>query len=226
MKPRSGRTARGFAFSVSRDSPLELCPRLYGVREVDTGPAHAILDGMTGKRLEQSWHRSVPDGDTLPRLVCGSCGFIRYENPKVVVGSVITHGDRYLVCKRAIEPRKGFWTIPAGFMELGETPAEGAMREAREEACAEIAIDGLLAVYTIRHLSQVQMIFRATLVDPYVAAGPESEAAELVAFDEIPWNELAFPSVRWALHQHRIASGGALGAPFGNPNGEDGHIHD
>lgn len=179
---------------------------------------------MSASRVEESWRRLVPEGDSLPRLVCESCGFVRYENPKIVVGAVVTHDERYLVCRRAIEPRKGFWTIPAGFMELGETPAEGAMREAREEACAEISIDGLLAIYTIRHISQVQMIFRAHLTEPEFAPGPESEAAELVRFEEIPWGALAFPSVHWALRQHRRVWGADLGAPFGNPDGEDGHV--
>jgi ADP-ribose pyrophosphatase YjhB (NUDIX family) len=165
----------------------------------------------------------VPPGDALPRLVCDSCGFIRYENPKIVVGAVVTQDDRYLMCRRAIEPRRGFWTLPAGFMELGETPAEGAAREAREEACAEIAIDGLLAVYTIRHLGQVQLIHRATLLSS-VEPGPESEAVALLRWDEVPWEEIAFPSVHWALRQHRSIAGKPLGAPFGNPPGEDGRL--
>ncbi len=180
---------------------------------------------MTGKRLEESFRRVVPPGDSLPRLVCDSCGFVRYENPKIVVGSVVTHGELYLLCRRAIEPRRGFWTIPAGFLELGETPEEGARREAQEEASATLAIDGLLAVYTIRHISQVQMIFRATLEGGVHAPGPESEATELVPFDAIPWGDLAFPSVHWALRQHRSLAGAPLGAPFRNPPGEEGRVH-
>jgi ADP-ribose pyrophosphatase YjhB (NUDIX family) len=178
---------------------------------------------MSPRRLEERWVRRVPPGDSIPRLICDSCGFIRYENPKLVVGAVVTEGERYLMCRRAIEPRKGYWTLPAGFMELGEGPAEGAAREAREEACAEIAIDGLLAVYTIRHIGQVQMIFRARLTSG-IEAGPESEAVALLRWEEIPWSEIAFPSVHWALHQHRQVGTAPLGAPFGNPVGEDGRL--
>jgi ADP-ribose pyrophosphatase YjhB (NUDIX family) len=178
---------------------------------------------MSPTREKERWVECVPPGDSLPRLVCDHCGFIRYENPKVVVGSVVTLGDRYLMCRRAIEPRRGYWTLPAGFMELDETPAEGAAREAREEACAEIAIDGLLAVYSIRHIGQIQLIYRATLRSE-VEPGPESEAVALLLWDEIPWAEIAFPSVRWALHQHRSLAGAPIGAPFGNPAGEDGRI--
>ncbi|MBU6373063.1 MAG: NUDIX domain-containing protein [Alphaproteobacteria bacterium] len=160
----------------------------------------------------------TPEGDDRQRQVCGTCGFINYVNPKIVVGSVVTHGDKILFCRRAIEPRRGFWTLPAGFMEEGETVEEGAMREAREEACATIEIDGLLAVYSIPRISQVQLMFRARLVDSAVAPGPESLEVALLGWDEIPWSELAFPSVKWALEQHRAMLAGATG-PFGNPPG-------
>ena len=148
-------------------------------------------------------HRRIPPGDTLERRVCDECGFIDYVNPKIIVGSVCTWQDRFLLCKRAIDPRKGYWTIPAGFMELNETTAEGAVREAREEACADIEINALLGVYNIARISQVQLIFRARLISPDVAAGPESEQVGLFAWDEIPWDQLAFPSVTWALHHFR-----------------------
>jgi ADP-ribose pyrophosphatase YjhB (NUDIX family) len=107
-------------------------------------------------------------------------------------------------------------------MELHETTAEGAMREAWEEARARIAIDGLLAVYEIPRISQVQLIYRARLIDPAFAAGPESLEVRLFGWDEIPWSELAFPSVRWALHHHREAAGEAVPMPRGNPPGETG----
>src|SRR5262249_33702118 len=146
-----------------------------------------------------NFKRVVPEGDNRERLVCVDCGFINYENPKIVVGSVVHDGSKILLCRRAINPRKGFWTLPAGFMEQHETAMEGAMREAWEEATAKIAIEALLAVYSIPRLSQVQLIYRAHLAVPGIAAGPESEEVGLFAFDEIPWKELAFPSVHWAL---------------------------
>ena len=105
--------------------------------------------------------RRIPEGDDRERLVCPDCNFVAYENPKIVVGSIVAEGDRVLLCRRAIEPRAGFWTIPAGYMEMGETVAEGAQREAWEEARARIAIDGVLAIYSIARLGQVQVIFRA-----------------------------------------------------------------
>jgi len=106
-------------------------------------------------RAKPLFRRVVPEGDNRERQVCDSCGFIAYENPKIVVGSVVRHEGRVLLCRRAIEPRSGFWTLPAGYLELHETPEEGAMREAVEEAEARIALRGLLAVYAIPRLSQV-----------------------------------------------------------------------
>src|SRR5271156_4529673 len=105
--------------------------------------------------------RAIPEGDDRERLVCVECGFVLYDNPKIVVGSVARWGDRILLCRRAINPRRGFWTLPAGYLELNEATAEGARREAQEEALADIAIDGLLAVYSIPRISQVQLIYRA-----------------------------------------------------------------
>lgn len=159
----------------------------------------------------------VPDGDNRERLVCETCGFIQYENPLVVAGSVIVEGDRVLLCRRAIEPRKGFWTIPAGFLELNETVEDGARREAREEALAEIAIDGLLAVYTIQRISQVQLIYAAHLAEPGFGVGEESLEVRLFDWDDIPFDEIAFPSVHWALGQRREMKGTVPGIPFTNP---------
>jgi len=144
-------------------------------------------------------HRTIPPGDNRERMVCQECGYIAYENPKIVVGSVVSAGSRVLLCRRAIDPRRGFWTLPAGYLELHESTVAGALREAQEEACAEIAIEGLLAVYNIPRLSQVQIIYRARLAGPVIAAGAESLEVRLFAWDEIPWDELAFPSVDWAL---------------------------
>jgi ADP-ribose pyrophosphatase YjhB (NUDIX family) len=161
--------------------------------------------------------RSIPEGDDRERLTCAECGFIAYENPKVVVGSVVAEGDDVLLCRRAIEPRSGFWTLPAGYLELGETVEEGARREAWEEARARIALEGVLAVFSIARIAQVQVIFRAGLAEPGIAAGPESLEVRFFAWDEIPWEAIAFPSVRWALTAWRETVGAALGPPAMNP---------
>jgi ADP-ribose pyrophosphatase YjhB (NUDIX family) len=167
--------------------------------------------------------KRVPEGDTHERHVCDDCGWIHYVNPKIVVGAVIAQDDGILLCRRAIEPRKGFWTIPAGYMEERETSEAGAMREALEEACANIRIDALLAVYNIPRISQVQLIYRATLAKPDYAAGPESLEVKLFGWSEIPWDDLAFPSVHWALNHHRSVIGREGFPAFSNPPGEFGN---
>ena len=165
----------------------------------------------------------IPEGDNRERKVCPECGFIDYENPKVVVGAVCRWEDRILLCRRAIEPRRGFWTLPAGYLELNETTADGAKREAWEEARAKIALDGVLAVYSIARLSQVQVIYRARLLSPAIEIGPESTEVGLFRWAEIPWPDLAFPSVRWALDHYR-AGLAQPGLPTqGNPPGEIGN---
>jgi ADP-ribose pyrophosphatase YjhB (NUDIX family) len=161
----------------------------------------------------------IPPGEDRERLVCGDCGFIHYENPKIVVGSVCTYGDRFVLCKRAIEPRAGYWTLPAGYLELNETPEQGAVREAWEEARARIDIDQLLAVYSIPRISQVQLIYRARLIAPDIEPGPESLDVRLSPWNEIPWDDLAFPSVHWALHHHREVAALPSFAPRVNPAG-------
>ncbi|HVZ02891.1 MAG TPA: NUDIX hydrolase [Dongiaceae bacterium] len=173
---------------------------------------------------QQNFRRMVPEGEDRERLVCADCGFINYENPKIVVGSVVHHGDRILLCRRAINPRKGYWTLPAGFLEQHETTMAGAEREAWEEARAKIEIDSLLAVYSIPRLSQVQLIYRARLAAPEIAAGPESVEVGLFGFDDIPWQEIAFPSVHWALWQDREVQGRTVFPPFVNPAGELGAL--
>lgn len=170
--------------------------------------------------LAPAFTRAVPQGDTLERAVCGNCGFVAYENPKIVVGSVVRHDGRILFCRRAIEPRRGYWTVPAGFLELGETPEDGARREAREEAGAALVLDGLLAVYSVPRLSQVQLIYRARLADGVFSAGAESLEVGLFGWDEIPWDDIAFPTVHWMLaHERQVQEGRATG-PFANPPGD------
>lgn len=171
-----------------------------------------------------SFETRIPEGDNRHRQVCNDCGFIAYENPKVVVGAVVTYEDRILLCRRAINPRSGFWTLPAGYMELHETAEAGAMREAWEEARAKIAIDRLLGAYTIPRLSQVQLIYRARLIDPQISAGPESLAVGLFRWAEIPWAELAFPSVHWALGHFDAVRGRDDFAAFSNPADATGNL--
>ncbi len=161
--------------------------------------------------------RRIPDGDTTERYVCGDCGHIYYSNPKIVVGSVVTDGGKILLCRRAIEPRKGFWTLPAGFLEEHETPEDGAKREAKEEAECEIVLDALLAVYSVPRISQVQLMYRALLKTPQFAPGPESLEVALFAWEDIPWTELAFPSVAWALNHYRETKDQPVFAPRTNP---------
>jgi ADP-ribose pyrophosphatase YjhB (NUDIX family) len=141
----------------------------------------------------------IPEGDTLERAVCDACGTIHYLNPKIVVGCLPVYGDRILICKRAIEPRYGLWTLPAGFMENNETAAEGAMREALEEANARVQIEDLYTVYSIPHISQVYMMFRAKLLDTDFSPGIESLEVKLVREHEIPWDQLAFAMVKRTL---------------------------
>ena len=167
---------------------------------------------------------SVPDGDDRERLVCNDCGFIHYVNPKIVVGAVCEWQGKILMCRRAIPPRKGYWTLPAGYMEERETSEHGAMREAREEANAQIEILSLLAVYNIPRISQVQLIYKARLTSPDVSAGPESTEVALYDWDEIPWEEIAFPSSHWALHHYRQVRHTDSFVPFGNPEGESGNF--
>ena len=145
-----------------------------------------------------------------------------------MVGTVVVAGPSVLLCRRAIEPRRGFWTLPAGYLELGETLEEGAAREAREEAEADIAIDGILSVFSIARIGQVQVIFRGRFANPdapHYAAGPESLEVGLFEWDAIPWDRIAFPSVRWALNGWHANPCGALGAPAGNPADDRRGVH-
>ena len=172
-------------------------------------------------------HLIVPEGDNRDRLVCKDCGFINYQNPIVVVGTVTRwfendegDGEGILLCKSAIDPRKGFWTLPAGYLELEETTEDGAIRETWEEARAKVSIDRLMAIYNISRLSQVQLIYQATLLSPNISAGEESLEVGLFSWKEIPWDKIAFPTVRWALHQNRSVIGQESFEPFTNPENE------
>lgn len=184
-----------------------------------TPPADQTESRDGGPRI-----REVPEGDNRERLVCPDCGFINYENPKIVVGAVIGHEGKILLARRDINPRRGYWTIPAGFLELNETAAAGACREAREEVCADIAIDGVLGIYNVPRISQVQIIYRATLRQPGFGVGEETQEVGLFDWEDIPRDEIAFPSVHWALDHYRCVEGVAAFAPYSNPEGETGNF--
>lgn len=142
----------------------------------------------------------VPSGDHLPRHVCIRCGHIQYFNPRVIVGCIPEWEDgRILMCRRNIEPRLGLWTFPAGFMELSETSAEGAAREAREEAEVDVEIGGLLAMINVPYVSQVYVVHRARMRSLHHAPTPESSETRLMTESEIPWDEIAFPTVLHSL---------------------------
>ena len=143
--------------------------------------------------------RRVPPGDSLPRWVCDACGMIHYQNPLMVVGTVPEHSGRILLCRRAIEPRRGLWTLPAGFMELGETTEEGALRETVEEAGARVELEGLYSLLNVVRVGQVHLFYRARMLDIDFVPGPESLEARLFAEDEVPWDEIAFRTTKKTL---------------------------
>ncbi len=141
----------------------------------------------------------IPPGDNLPRYVCEACNTIHYQNPRMILGTIPEYGDKIILCKRAIEPRYGKWTLPAGFMENGETTFQGAARETLEEANARVEIGQLYALYNIPHINQVYILFRARLLDLDFSAGAETLETALYAEQDIPWEQLAFATVRNTL---------------------------
>lgn len=159
-----------------------------------------LFCSQCGTRVE--WR--IPAGETRNRAVCPECNHIHYDNPKCIVGTIPVHQNKILLCQRAIEPGYGLWTLPAGFMECNETIAQGAQREALEEACAHThLIEPIFALIDIPHIGQIHAFFRAELLElpnqPLFAVGEETMAVQLFAIDEIPWDDIAFNSVRWAL---------------------------
>ncbi|MFN9720599.1 MAG: NUDIX domain-containing protein [Planctomycetota bacterium] len=157
-----------------------------------------------------------PPDDNRDRLVCSDCGWIHYENPRIIVGAVVRHGGEILFCRRAIRPRYGFWTIPGGFMELGESPEQGAQREVFEEAGARVHIDGLLGIYAVPRIGQVHLIYQATLIDGQYQSGTESLDTQLfpATSEGIPWHDLAFPVNHWTLRDFLSLNGGDVIQPF------------
>jgi ADP-ribose pyrophosphatase YjhB (NUDIX family) len=144
----------------------------------------------------------IPAGDSLPRHVCDTCSTIHYQNPKMIVGCIAEWEDRVLLCRRAIEPRLGLWTVPAGFMENGETTAQGAARETLEEANARVEVGPLYAMYNIPHINQVYILFRARLLDLNFSAGTESLEVKLFDEKDVPWESIAFATVRNTLNHY------------------------
>jgi ADP-ribose pyrophosphatase YjhB (NUDIX family) len=144
----------------------------------------------------------VPVGDTLPRHVCGECGAIHYRNPRLVVGALPVWEDSVLLCRRAIEPRYGKWTLPAGFMENGESVADAAVRETLEEACARVELDELLSMVSVPCINQVHVVYRARLLDLDFAAGAETLELRLFSEMDIPWGDIAFRSISNALRHY------------------------
>ena len=144
----------------------------------------------------------VPEGDSHMRHVCPQCGEIHYLNPKLVIGCVAEWEGKILLCRRAIEPRHGLWTLPAGFMENGESTTQAALRETLEEACARVSIDHLFALVNIPHINQVHLFYRGRMLDSGFDAGEESLETSLFRETEIPWNDLAFRSVTLCLQAY------------------------
>ena len=164
----------------------------------------------------------VPPGDSLPRHICGNCGHIQYENPKIVVGCVVEWQGDILLCRRAIEPRLGYWTLPAGFMENGETTSQAAARETLEEAGAGILIDAPFALFSLAQIGQVHLFYRGRMSSPVYAPGEESLDVALFAAEDIPWESLAFRSV--ALCLERYLSDRSKGR-FGFHESDLGHLN-
>ena len=144
----------------------------------------------------------VPDDDNRSRHICTACGVIHYQNPKMVIGSIPEWENKVLLCRRAIEPRHGLWTLPGGFMENGESTAQAAIRETLEEANARVELGDLYSMYSLPYIDQVHMLFRARLLDLDFGPGPESLEVKLFSEAEIPWDEIAFRPVRLSLEHY------------------------
>ena len=141
----------------------------------------------------------IPEGDDRVRHICDACDTVHYQNPKLIAGCIPVWENRILLCRRAIEPRKGYWTLPAGFMELGETIAQAAAREAQEEANIDVAIGDIFTIFNLPHISQVYVFFLARMTSARYSAGTESLETRLFDEPEIPWDDLAFETVRRSL---------------------------
>lgn len=165
--------------------------------------AHANIPAMNFcTQCGQAVELRIPPGDHLPRYVCTQCGTVHYQNPRIIAGCVPDHEGRILLCRRAIEPRLGYWTVPAGFMENRETVQQAAARESLEEARAAVQIGSLLAVVHVMEAHQVHIFFRAILPRAEFGIAPESLEVGLFAESDIPWSQIAFPSIEFALQRY------------------------
>jgi ADP-ribose pyrophosphatase YjhB (NUDIX family) len=144
----------------------------------------------------------IPEGDNRERYVCDSCNTIHYSNPNVVVGTLPAFEDKILLCKRAIEPRVGLWTVPAGFLENGESLLQGAWRETKEETQAEVDMKEILTIFNIPQINQIYVIYRANIEDNSFGPTSESLDVKLFSYDEVPWEELAFPFVPKTINHY------------------------
>lgn len=163
-----------------------------------------------------NFQQRIPDGDTHQRQVCSDCNWIHYENPRVIASALCIWQNQVLLCRRAIPPRYGFWTLPGGFMEIGETIEDAACREVREEAGANVSVESLLATYSIPRIGQVHMVYLARLNEARWDAGTESLDVQLFPLqdDAIPWDDLAFPVNHWTLKDYFSLQGRPVQQPF------------
>ncbi len=145
---------------------------------------------------------AIPPGEVLPRHMCEACHTIHYQNPKIVAGCIPEWRDQILICRRAIEPRTGYWTFPAGFMEMDESVEQAAAREALEEAKVEVDVTALFAVFTLTRVNQVYVVFRGSMRNQDFGIGDESSETRLVDPERLPWDELAFPVIRETLERY------------------------
>jgi len=145
---------------------------------------------------------TTPPGDSRERFVCEHCDTIHYQNPRVITGCLVAWEEQVLLCRRDIDPRRGYWTLPAGFLENGETARAGAERETWEEARARVVVDDLYTLFSLPHISQIYMFYRGRLETPEFQAGDETQEVALFREAEIPWDELAFPVIRETLHHY------------------------
>ena len=185
-----------------------MMPRARHARQASKGQPATLPLMFTTHRIKHcrvcgaAAEYRVPPDDNRPRATCTACGEIHYENPINVVGTVPVWGDQVLLCRRNIEPRYGFWTLPAGFLELGESTADGATRETVEEAGAHIELQGLFTILNVVRVAQVHFYYRARMLDTSLAPGPETIEARLFREDKVPWDELAFRTVRQTLEHY------------------------
>ena len=175
-----------------------LCDAIVAIFPASHNPRMRFCSHCGSDRIE----RRVPEGDTLSRDVCAACRTVHYQNPKVVVGCLPEWEGRVLLCRRAIKPRQGLWTLPAGFLENGETILAGAIRETLEEARARVEIGNLYTMISLPQISQVYVMFRARLLDLDFGPGPESLEVRLFGEHEIPWEEMAFRTIGRTLRNY------------------------